>query len=598
MTKAALSTATRARLDELLDRQALCDLVLSPIADPRGKSVLVVGSGAAVLWCLRRGAAEVVGLDRRLQDSEAMQLAAERFDVAGTERWELRDLAIEQAGSLGRTFDLVVAGDAPERAAEAAPWLAACARHAAPGSGRIAVAISPLFYSSTGPGGAQAPWNHLTEPAGTARAGLSEPSEPAETSENSAEPPSGTAPVAARSEIPLDRLRLADFLAAVSAAGCALLHLVVIPDRHLGALPGKLLDLGGKLPGGIGSSPGLSVADLSIEGIAAELARIEPGIGGLPIASVASAVERDERRRSGRLSRLALLGEGDQRLSTAPPQLVDPDGEALGLRFDFAPEEGVRALRWEPLENRRARIWLTEVSWDDSEGRSHPLEPAALRTNGAIGPDGSIRFSTLFPWIAFDLSPGARPVGFRLAGAWKVAALDATLSDLEMRLDARLGRISRLYLDSGRGFPEREDFAERVDPGSPRFAIRFAFPSPIAVRRLRWHPTEGQFSVVRIDTVFAERASGARVPLNPATAESNGRRLDDGAIAFDTFEPWLAFAAGGEIAAFEVRGTWQLVDAGRRVEEIRAELEALRTAPGTRLGRALAAPFRWFRRPR
>lgn len=562
-----IPTSTRDRLDYLLDHQPHCDLYLSEIADPRGKSVLVAGSGAGteMLWCLRHGAKEVVGIDLLPQDPEALRLAVERLGLPATARWEIRQLGVEDAPSIGRTFDLVLSNNVVEHVGDIGATLRACAAMIAPATGRIAIFTDPLYYSSTGSHRPHPPWQHLID------ADLLAPQE----------------------EIPLNRMRLSDFLVAARSADLAILHLRLIPDRAIADLPSRLEALRAAP-----ACQGVEAADLALEGIAIEMARIAPAGSetAVPIGSVQATREYLGQLNAGRISLVSVHGVNDSPLAAAPPQRVDPDGEPLALRFELPPAAGARSLRWAPLHNRFVRIWLTEVEWDDDEGKAHPIEPAALRTNGSIGPDGSIRFATFSPWIAFDLAPGAKPVRLRLAGAWKVAAQEAALAELETRLDARLGRISRLYLDTGSGFSEQEAVAERIDPSGSRIALRFELPAPAAARRMRWDPTEGQFAVVRIETVFAERSSGARVPLNAASAETNGTRLPDGAIAFDTLDPWLIFPASGEVAAFEVRGSWQVLDTAARIDEIRNELSALRESRSYRLGRALTAPLRWFRR--
>ncbi len=568
MTKSSIPTSTRDRLDYLLDHQPHCDLYLSQIADPRGKSVLVAGCGAGteMLWCLRHGAREVIGIDLLPQDPEALRLAVAQLGLPTTAKWEIRQLGVEDAPTLGRTFDLVLSNNVVEHVQDIAATLAACAGMVPPGTGRIAIFTDPLFYSSTGSHRPHPPWQHLID----------------------------SELLAPQEEIPLNRMRLAHFLAALSAADLAILHIELIPDRALGELPSRLDALRAALP-----SLEIAVADLALEGIAIELARIAPTTAespGAPIASVHAAREFLAQLQAGRISQVTLLGEGDSALAVAPPLRVDSEGEPLALRFDLPATPGARALRWAPLQNRFVRIWLTEVEWEDAQGVAHPIEPAALRTNGSIGPDGSIRFATFLPWIAFDLAPGARPVRLRLAGAWKVAAQELALAELETRLDARLGRISRLYIDTGRGFSEQEAIAERTDPAASRIALRFRLPEALAVKRLRWDPTEGQFGNVRIETVFAERASGARVPLNASAAETNGTRLPDGSIAFDTLDPWMIFSVAGEVAAFEVRGSWQLLDTAARIDEIRTELAALYQSRSYRLGRALTAPLRWLKR--
>src|SRR5262245_20166996 len=62
------------RLRFILAGQEHCDHFLTPLAAPAGRRVLVVGAGAGteMLWCLRHGAREVVGIDVLEQSPRAL----------------------------------------------------------------------------------------------------------------------------------------------------------------------------------------------------------------------------------------------------------------------------------------------------------------------------------------------------------------------------------------------------------------------------------------------------------------------------------------------------------------------------------------------
>src|SRR5579885_2526779 len=97
------------RLGFILAAQEHCDHSLTPIADPAGKSVLVVGAGAGteMLWCLRHGAREVLGLDVAPQSPAALSAAVARLGIggeAGAPRFSILEMGIEEADSLGRRF--------------------------------------------------------------------------------------------------------------------------------------------------------------------------------------------------------------------------------------------------------------------------------------------------------------------------------------------------------------------------------------------------------------------------------------------------------------------------------------------------------------
>jgi SAM-dependent methyltransferase len=275
------------RLSFILEAQRHCDHFLTPIADPAGKSVLVVGCGAGteMLWCLRRGAREVVGIDKAPQSAAALAAALRHLDLRPQGRWSMHRMAAEEAERLGRSFDLVLSNNVFEHLEALASAFGACARLVAPGSGRVAVFTDPLFFSSAGSHLPVRPWEHLwgREPEVRRRLlaeGLG-PHHPL--SRMTLERYMGQ-------EITLNRMRLVDFLAAVVSSGLVLLNLRLVRDRNLDQL-GLYLE---RVRAAAGD---LSPADLAIEGIAAELMRLEPG-QAVPLDDLATAEEIRWRRQT------------------------------------------------------------------------------------------------------------------------------------------------------------------------------------------------------------------------------------------------------------------------------------------------------------
>jgi len=258
-------------VDFVLAQQAHCDHYLTPFVAPSGKSVLVAGcgSGADLVWCLRRGARSAVGVDQNEQDPRVVARALERSGVpAGA--FELVRLDIRQLASLERRFDLVLANNVVEHVAELAAALAAMASVLAPG-GRLAVFSSPFFYSSCGSHLEHEPWAHLwQEPEALRREILA-----AGRSDAGALDALGrvSLDVYLDSAIRLNRFRVADYLAAIGEAGLVATRLELVPDRNLERLPRYLPRLAHRLAGGI------STFDLGVEGIAMELAPAAAGGG-------------------------------------------------------------------------------------------------------------------------------------------------------------------------------------------------------------------------------------------------------------------------------------------------------------------------------
>lgn len=271
-----------ARLRFILEAQEHCNHFLTPLADPAGKTVLVAGCGAGteMLWCLARGAREVVGIDKAPQSAAALSAALRRLDLRPQGRWSIRQLAIEDADRLGRRFDLVLSNNVLEHVGDLPRAFAVCSRLVTPLTGRVAVFTDPLYYSSAGSHLPLRPWEHLWGEDWEVRRrlllqgdlGPAHPLQRMSLERYMSE------------EITLNRMRLADFLAAVCASGLVLLNLRLVRDRNLDQLGLYLKRLAAV-------RDDLTPADLALEGIAAELMRLEPGraLAGEAPASVEEA---------------------------------------------------------------------------------------------------------------------------------------------------------------------------------------------------------------------------------------------------------------------------------------------------------------------
>jgi len=251
-----------ARLRHILDAQEHCDHYLTPLADVAGKSVLVVGAGAGteVVWCLRHGAREVVGIDSAPQPDGALRRALAELGVRGD--FTVLHVGIHEAPKrLDRLFDVVLANNVFEHVPDLAGAFAACGALLSPG-GRAAIFSSPLYYSSCGAHLPVEPWEHLWADGGALRARLLAGQLPAD------HPLGGMALGAyLEGEITLNRARPSDFVAAASGSGLALLSLRFLPDAALADLPRYQARL-------LAGHPGLSLLDLSTAGVALELVRL------------------------------------------------------------------------------------------------------------------------------------------------------------------------------------------------------------------------------------------------------------------------------------------------------------------------------------
>lgn len=252
------------RLRFILEGQAHCDHFLSPLADPRGKSVLVVGAGAGteMLWCLRRGVREVVGIDILEQRPAALAQAVRDLGVEPAPPFSFLRLGIEEARTLGRRFDLVLSNNVFEHLPDLRRALEVCADLVEPGTGRIAIFTAPLFYSSGGSHLPAEPWEHLWQAPEALRQEVLGALPPRHALRDL-----DLADYLFR-EISLNRMRLPDLLEAVRANDLVVLGLRVLPDRWLRDLPGFLRRLEA-----VRREEGISLTDLALEGVGLELMR-------------------------------------------------------------------------------------------------------------------------------------------------------------------------------------------------------------------------------------------------------------------------------------------------------------------------------------
>lgn len=236
----------QAELEYILSFQPHCDRYLGLIANPRGKSVLVIGSGKGteILWCLKNGAREVVGIDIRPYATKALARALEQAGVEPRVPYKMLTLGVEEAGSLGRRFDLVLSNNVFEHLADVEKAFRVCRNLIQGDDGRIAVFTDPLYHSSMGAhlSGIE-PWEHLWSEPGDLQGRVNE--------------------WEWKNYLQLNKMTLADFTTAIRANNLTVLKLETVPDRNL-QLFEKYRDR---------INPALSDADLTTEGIAVELKR-------------------------------------------------------------------------------------------------------------------------------------------------------------------------------------------------------------------------------------------------------------------------------------------------------------------------------------
>jgi SAM-dependent methyltransferase len=344
-TREPLNEEDAERLRFILEGQRHCDHFLPPLADPQGKSVLVVGAGAGteMLWCMRQGAREVVGIDILVQRPQALARAIEQLGIRPAPPFSILPLRIEEAHTLGRRFDLVLSNNVFEHLTDLTRAFEVCASLVEPGTGRIAIFTDPLYYSSAGSHLPAEPWEHLWGASEALRTRLLDAVPPYHALRRM------DLPEYLFSEISLNRMRLGDLLEALRASGLVLLNLRVLRDRHLKDLPACLDHLGGM--------GGVTVTDFAIEGVGLELMRL--GESPLPEAPVSTEEVREAAYRGGLERRNAELEESLRVAREA----------AEGARQESAELRGVLASVEASWSFRLGRLLTAPARWVRDSGR-------------------------------------------------------------------------------------------------------------------------------------------------------------------------------------------------------------------------------------
>jgi len=215
-----------------------------PRMDVAGKRVLVIGSqyGPELLWCLRNGAGEVIGLDPEGCRPDPLLLALERVGLSSRrDDFRMIKASTLDAGDLG-SFDYVMSNNVFEHVQGLSHTLGSIARFVPEVGGRIVVFADPLFLSSQGHHTRLGAWQHLTMRQDEIRDLV-----PAAQFE------------AYRTA--LNGMTITSFLEAVREAGLMLLDLAIVPDREIS----RFGSIWPHIP------PGLKPLDLCLEGLCCTL---------------------------------------------------------------------------------------------------------------------------------------------------------------------------------------------------------------------------------------------------------------------------------------------------------------------------------------
>ena len=146
---------------------------------------------------------------------------------------------------------------------------------------------------------------------------------------------------------------------------------------------------------------------------------------------------------------------------------------------------------------------------------------------------------------------------------------------------------TQVYLDTGKGYDERQRVCRPANKGARPFSFRFDLPKSPPLQAVRWDPVENAYCQVWLDTAAWEDSQGQEVSIDVRQLATNGARRLDGSIDFGTKDPMVFLPPPGDAAALTLQGRWEFHD-GEKLERFRISKLYLDDGCGQRQGRSLA----------
>ena len=214
---------------------------MSPLVDPRGKRVLVIGSGWGVetFWCLKNGAIRVVGVDPGDRPTMPLESALRHLNPILVGRFTHHRCTLDSLPY--EDIDCIISNNVFEHIFDLEGTFKECRRFMTRKGQRIHIFTDPLYYSSVGAHLTIPPWRHLL---------IDEESLKREVPPQSNWEQFSTG---------LNKMTLISFLEAIRNSDLYIEKLNVFPDRNRADYLSVLL-------------PGVAPMDALLEGVACTLA--------------------------------------------------------------------------------------------------------------------------------------------------------------------------------------------------------------------------------------------------------------------------------------------------------------------------------------
>jgi len=173
----------------------------------------------------------------------------------------------------------------------------------------------------------------------------------------------------------------------------------------------------------------------------------------------------------------------------------------------------------------------------------------------------------------FDVKTRGQPICSRCMSAGVPYWYEFNCRHLPQELQA-FNTQTYCYIDTGYGFSEKQKVSSNVNSRASRapFHAFFDLRGFNDIKALRWDPVEGRLCHISIDKIQVEMKNGDVRLVEPENLTTNGERISDNELRFDTIDPWFVIPAEGQINNVVITGSWLVKDVDETIPHLNQEI--------------------------
>nr|WP_300998939.1 glycosyltransferase [Methanoculleus sp.] len=173
----------------------------------------------------------------------------------------------------------------------------------------------------------------------------------------------------------------------------------------------------------------------------------------------------------------------------------------------------------------------------------------------------------------FDVKTRGQPICSRCMSAGVPYWYEFNCRHLPQELQA-FNVQTYCYIDTGYGFSEKQKVSSTVNSRASRtpFHAFFDLRGFNNIKSLRWDPVEGRLCHISIDKIRVEMKNGDARLVEPENLATNGERISDNELRFDTIDPWVVIPAERQINNVAITGSWLVKDVDETIPHLNQEI--------------------------